>query len=222
MQDSYYHLKGYSPRITTQNSLNKLKMISPKYQSEINQTPNLRFQSNSPINKFEHYIRSSTSYHPDINTKYNKTLKNLNNQRIENSNMMNLRIGFDLLSNKIDKLNNIIKLQIEPKKSFSNYLDNSQRNNSNISSNYYNQTPSSYLRNNSEYNLNVDNQNTVSNYQNSENNQLSRNHNYDVYKHTNLNISNEGNKYEKYIIGNQYKNFPLSYENNYLKHYFYY
>ena len=59
--------------------------------------------------------------------KYNKALKNLNNQRIENSNIMNLRIGFDLLNNEIDKLNNKIKLEIEPKKFFSNYLNNSQR-----------------------------------------------------------------------------------------------
>ena len=240
MQDSFNNIRGYSPRIINQNSYNKMKLSLPFYQNNYNHDNNLRFQSNSPINKYEQYIRNNNSYNTTLNLGgYNNNIKELNNQKVDKTNMMDLRIGFDLLSHKIDKLNNIIKQEIEPKKAISTYLDSSQRNinNSNLSfSNYDNFSKNNYnhltnndsFAQNNNYNdsiLNIESQNNYStNYQNPEYSNSKKS--YSHVKKTsnsfldNLNVSETSNKYEKYIIGNQNKTniYLHSYDNYYDDH----
>ena len=204
----------------------------------------IKLDEDSPNKKLERYITKGKNVLYELPTYNINTDTNfcfLNNKSIHNHNCFNfdkLKLGFDLLNHKINKLNDFSKEKL--KKERKNYSPINLRAinlNDSINANYILTSPSkkydnlsnkSYLssvKKDSKYrnisnkyinpNMNKYHSSKYKNLYNNDNNSKILNNNY-------LTVSDSGNNFDKYIIGNQYKPqiYPLSpYETHYFHNY---
>ena len=199
------------------------------------QKHNIRLDEDSPNQKLDRYITKSKNVLYELPT-YNKNIDSnyclLNNKITQNNNPSNvdkLKLGFDLLNHKINKLNNFLKEDIQSKerKNFSPINLRSELNNNindtNININYTLTSPSKNYENIKikNYYLSPKKDSTYysnkykSNYNNNyiDNNSKILNYNY---------LIGSENNFEKYIIGNHHKPqiYALSpYETHYFHNY---
>ena len=204
----------------------------------------IKLDEDSPNKKLESYITKGKNVLYELPTYNINTDTNfcfLNNKSIHNNNSFNfdkLKLGFDLLNHKINKLNDFSKEKL--KKERKNYSPINLRAinlNDSINANYILTSPSkkydnlsnknylSSVKKDSKYrnisnkyinpNMNKYHSSKYKNLYNNDNNSKILNNNY-------LTVSDSGNNFDKYIIGNQYKPqiYPLSpYETHYFHNY---
>ena len=238
MSQSFTFIKGANSNFYNQSNksaYNSSSFINLNYPNEYS-----KLNSENYSKKLESYITKNKNVLyklPSYNLKSNQNICILNgklNQNISSPNLDNLKLGFDLLSHKIDKLNNYIKEEVKPKErkySYSSYINKPQITlYDNINSNYLTTPASNYFNNISNKNY-VNSSLSKSPFLNSNKylkkndldlktkyvshkynkSQNLRNINYDINKNRNilnnnyLISNNNENNYDKYIIGRKYK-----------------
>ncbi len=205
----------------------------------------IKLDEDSPNKKLERYITKGKNvlYElPTSNINTDTSFCFLNNKSIHNNNCFNfdkLKLGFDLLNHKINKLNDFSKEKLK-KKDSKNYSPINLRSinlNDSINTNYILTSPLKkydYLSNknylssakkDSKY-RNISNKyinpNINKYYSSKSKNNYNNDNNSKILNNNYLTVSDSGNNFDKYIIGNQYKPqiYPLSpYETHYFHNY---
>ena len=238
MSQSFNFIKGANSNVHNQsnkNSYNSSSFINVNYPYE-----SLKLNNDNHSKRLESYITKNNNvlYNlPSYNLKNNENICILNGKishNISTPNLENLKLGFDLLSHKIEKLNNYINEEVKPKErkyTYSSYINKPQITlYDNINSNYLTTPASNYFNNISSKNylytslskspfvnrnkyLKKKDYGLKTKYISHKYNksQNIRNINYDINKKLSILDNNylfnndSENNYDKYIIGRKYK-----------------